>query len=300
MSIPVTNEVNGGMGINNIGDPLSLGPDYLVSATNVDIGDTKLKHRREGYGAALLAGNYHSAKTFFGNTLCLAVTGTSLRIVNPDWSSHIIRNDLTPGLRMSYVEVNDEIHYTNSQVIGFVKNRADGAFPAITKIGGSRMPAGHLIEYHNGVLLVARGGDIFHSMPHDLGRTELRRNFFSFPGRMTLMRSVFGGLFVAYGKTSFLAGLTPKEFTVRDLTEYDAIPHTDTEFDAADLGGDQPMTGKGIFWESTKGPCIGLPGGIFFNLALNKYTPPAGASGASIQRVNRKGFNQFLTILQGG
>lgn len=286
-------------GIRNAVERTKLRPTDLWAATDIDIDDTGVLSPREGFGDAVIAQGLHSCRSFFGNSLSLGVRGSDLVIINPDWSLDVVRSGLTPGLRMSYVEVNDEVHYTNNEVIGFVKNRSDGVFPAITKKYGSRMPAGHMIEYHNGRLYVARGGYIAVSEAYDLGRTSLRKNWLWFPGYVTLMASVSDGMYVAYGKTAFLSGADPKTMVHRHIADYDAIPHTATSMNAELIAGDQPLSGKAVWWQSTQGQCLGLAGGQVVNVALGQqYDAPVGDDGVTLLRTNRKGTTQVLTVLR--
>lgn len=286
-------------GIRNAIERSRLRPSDLWQATDVDIDDTGILSRRAGFGAAVIAQGLHSCQSFQSNTLTLGVCGTDLVIVNPDRSLEVVRAGLTAGLRMSYAEVNDEVHYTNGQVIGFVKNRADGTFPSISKLYGSRMPAGHMIAHYNGRLYVARGGYVAISEAYDFGRTSPRKDWLWFPGYVTLMAPVVDGMYVAYGKTAFLAGAGPKAFVHRPIADYDAVPHTAISLNAELIAGEQPMTGSVVWWQSVQGQCLGMAGGQMINLALSReYDAPTGIEGATCVRTNRKGTVQVLTILR--
>ncbi len=286
-------------GIKNIGDATQTPAPFLRSAVNVDIDNDGIISRRDGRTAAAVAGNFHSMRDFLNHTLTLAVQDTNLVIIDPDYSVTVVRSGLTAGLRMEYVEVNNQVYYTNGQVYGFVENRRNGSLSTLTKLLSSYMPAGHMIEYYEGRMYVARGGVIIPSEPYDFNRTIQRKDFIMFPGRISLMKAVDDGLYVGYGSgTGFIAGRKPKEFVFKPLTSYDAVPYTGVSVDAELVSGDQPLSGKAVLWESTKGPCLGLNGGVFFNLALNTYSPPDGYEGVSIYRKNRKGTHQMLTILK--
>lgn len=291
-------------GIKDTCDALSTKPPFLREADNVDIDDEgKRVTRRAGHGAALVSGNYHSLWSNRPQTLMLGVTGSSLRIINPaDWSTTIIRNDLTVNLPMDFVEINDQIYYSNGQVLGFIENRQDGTFPTITKFGGSRLPAGQILEQYEGRLYSVMGGRVGYSEFLDFGRSALRKDFLWFPGNVTLFRAVKDGIYCSFGnRTVFIAGRKPSEFSLIPVADYAAIPRTAFQFDASLVSSITPLQGDAVFWCSDQGPCIGFQGGQMLNLALTKKNPLPGVTGAAVLRKTDqtdKGFFQALTILQ--
>ena len=300
MTAPAVMEFKKFAGIKNAQDRTTLGAPFLWSADNVDCDDEGIISRRYGHSAALIAGDYHSGFATKAGTLMLAVQGANLVIANPvAGTTTVLRSDLTPGLRMSYVEVNNEVYYTNGQVYSYVnlQTGALGTFPAISKTLSQRMPAGHLITHYKGRMYIARGNTLFWSVAMDFGRIELRRSFRQFPGLITMIQAVDDGIWISYGKTGFIAGNTPKEAILIDAVNYDAVMYSGVSVDAALLSGDEPMKGKAAVWESTQGPCLGLSGGIFINIAQRKYNPPTGTYGAAIVRKNRKGTYQYLALI---
>ena len=289
-------------GINNNSDALATKPPYVREAENVDLDDEgKVVSRRQGHGDELISGAYHSLwpprPTPAG--LMLGVTGATLRIINPDWSTTIIRSDLNPDLTMDYVDVNGIVYYTNNQVYGFIENRADGTFPAISKTGGSRMPAGQFIEYYEKHLYTVRGGYAKYSAPWDFGRLSLRKSLLRFYGQTTMFQAVKDGIYWSVGKqTVFLQGIRPWEFNVIPVADYAAIRGTARKFDASLVSSNSPLQGDAVFWYSEAGPCIGYAGGLMINYGLTKLNPIAGNNGTAIVRKTTKGFYQALTILQ--
>jgi hypothetical protein len=294
----MTIKFTGFKGIRNVGDETATPPPFLREAQNVDIDDNLLLSRRDGK-AAFIAGAYHSLWSNPSRSLTLAVTGNSLVIVNPGGTTTTVRSDLTADRPMDYVEVNGQVWYSNGQVLGYVENRADGVIPAVTKIGGSRLPAGDIVEHYEGVLYTVSGGRVRYSEYLDFGRTVLRRNELNFPGRVTLFRAVKDGIYCAFGgETVFLSGRHPREFVVHPVSDYGAVPRTAQAFDASLVSTNTPLQGPALYWMSDRGPCIGYQGGQMINLALTRYNAPAGNAGSTVIRENRKGFWQALTILE--
>jgi hypothetical protein len=294
----MTIKYQGFKGIKNVGDETATLPPFLREAQNVDIDDALLLSRRDGH-ASFIAGNYHSMWSTADKSLTLAVTGSNLVIVNPGATTAVIRTDLMAGLTMDYTEVNGQAWYSNGRDFGFVENRASGVLPTITKIGGSRMPAGDIIEYYEGLLYTVSGGRVRYSEYMDFGRTVLRKNKLNFPGLVTLFRAVNDGIYCAFGnETIFLSGRRPSEFIVKPVADYGAVPRTAEKFDASLVSTSTPLQGPALYWMSDAGPCIGYSGGMMINQALTKYEAPEGNAGASVIHKNRKGFWQALTILE--
>jgi hypothetical protein len=229
----------------------------------------------------------------------LAVTASSLQIINLDGSTTTIRSDLTPGLAMNYVEVAGQVWYSNGQVLGFVENRANGSLPAITKTGGSRMPAGTLIEYYEELLYTIQGGRATYSEPWDFGRTSRSKNFLQFPGQITMWKAVKDGIYCSFAQqTVFLSGRKPSEFIVVPVADYAAIPGTSVKFDASLVSSNTPLQGDAVYWCTEKGPCVGFAGGQMISYGLTKLALVSGVAGTSVIRKTAKGFHQALTILQ--
>lgn len=291
-------------GIKDACDAVSTTPPFLREADNVDIDDEgKRISRRNGPGAALVSGNYHSIWSSRAETVMLGVTGSSLRIIHGDGTTTTIRSDLTANLPMDYVEVNNQIYYSNNQVLGFIdEGLRNGSFPTITKFGASSMPAGEMLEFYEERLYVVKGGYIPYSAPLDFGRTSLRSDFLWFPGNITMFKAVKDGIYCSFGhQTVFLSGRRPKDFTLVPVADYPAIKGTAVKFDASLASSNVPLQGDAVFWYSEKGPCIGFQGGQMLNLALTKYKAPTGISGAAAIRKTAQtenGFFQAVTILQ--
>ena len=123
------------------------------------------------------------------------------------------------------------------------------------------MVPGHLIEYFNGRLYVARDNQIWFSDPMALMRTDKRRNFKQLPSRVTLLSAVEDGIYVSdLERTYFMGGGDPGEVALIDKADYPAIPYTAQKIDAARIGDsgfpDRPFYGLprwGSAWGRTRG-----------------------------------------------
>jgi len=301
MAIVDVVKFRGSKGIKNVGDELDTSAPYLREAGNVDIDDAGLLSMRDGTGPVKIAGDSKSLWNTADRSLALAVIGGNLVAANlKAGTTTTIRTGVGTST-MGYVEVNNQVYYSNAQVYGFIENMADGTFPALSKIGGSRMTPGSIIEHHAGRNFTCVGGLIRYTAYLDYGRTNLRKDFREYPGEVTMFAAVSDGVFLSYGNTTvFLIGSGhPNDFVVKEVADYGVIPGTVKKFDASLVSSNTPLQGTAVYWESTKGPCIGFQGGLMINQALTKYEPPhTGNTGATIIRQNRKGFMQALTLIE--
>ncbi|RJP48707.1 MAG: hypothetical protein C4586_08285 [Anaerolineaceae bacterium] len=290
-------------GIKDEGDVTSTKPPYLREGNNVDVDDEgKRVSRREGFGAPIIAGDYHSLWSNAARDLMLGVTGGTLVSIDPQNISMptiIIRSGLTVGAQMSFDEINNQISYSNGYVLGIIEHNTGGTLPTVSKMASSTMPAGQIVDFYDDRLYTIQGGRVAYSEALDFGRAVPRSAFFWFPGQITMWKSVADGIYASWrNQTVFIRGKKPSEFAVEEVADYAAIPYTSLKFDASLVSSKVPLQGKAVFWMSQKGPCIGFAGGMMLNLALTKVVPQEGITGASVLRKNRKGFYQAISVIQ--
>jgi hypothetical protein len=289
-------EIKAFRGKNNVADPTRIlpseGASYLSEALNVDIDNEFMLHRRKGYGEPVYpARSVHSLYSHAGT--CLFVQGSDLKRLRPDYSSQILREGVGDA-RMSYAGFQDRIYYTNSSVIGYVKDGLSHTFPEPNQTFKSRMKPGQLIEWFNGRLYVGRGGILWFSDPVSPGQTDERRNFKNLGGYISMLRAVRDGMFISNGRaTYFLSGLDPQEFSMVKVDDETAIPGTDAILDGG-LVGDGEVAGRVILWLSPGGICLGAAEGTFRKISKDFYRTLISFTGASIVRKNERGFYQYL------
>jgi hypothetical protein len=288
-------ETKGIRGINNVADPARVLPSgkgsFLTQGANIDIDNELMAHRRDGFGAPVLSGTHIHSLWGNGET-CLFVEESDLKKLNAEYSSAVLRAGVGPA-RMNYVDVNGIVYYTNDTVIGFVREGADYFFPPTNHPYKIPMVPGHLIEYFNARLYVARKNQIWFSDPVALGRTDPRRNFKQLPSTVTLLGAVDDGIYVAdLGATYFMAGGDPGKAVLLKKADYGAIPGTRITAMAENIGGYRG-TGKVCIWASAQGLCIGGNEGAFVNLTKDSYRIEGRSEGAAVLR-NKGKYQQFL------
>lgn len=112
----------------------------LVTANNVDLDDSGCISRRGGQ-TLKVAGSAHSL--WAEADVCLFVQGSSLKRLNPDFSSSVLAA-VTPGSAARYEATNGRVYWTNGSETGVIDrgvNRSWGmsipATPGMTPINGS-------------------------------------------------------------------------------------------------------------------------------------------------------------------
>ncbi len=278
-------EIRSFAGINNH-DPAEKvlprgGKSFLTAGLNIDLDNTGMAHRRKGYLAPSYSGAVQSL--WSNGYSCLFVENGDLKILNPDFTASVIRAGVGQT-RMVYADAAGRAYYTNEIVIGYVENRIGFIFPAPTMTYRIPMPAGHLIEWFNGRLYVAKGREIWASDPVYPGQTHEREGFKQFGGRLTMMRGIKEtGIVVCDGINVYLMqGLDFNEFTVNKLADFPAILGSDVKIDGAKLGKGLP--GEVVLWLSPKGVCAAGKGGFFQAVTFDYYHPATTSEGSAIVR----------------
>lgn len=159
-----------------------------------------------------------------------------------------------------------------------------------------KMPAGHMLGFHQNRLFVAVDNVIYYSEAYNYGITDLAKNFIMMPSRVTLLAPEPQGIFVSAkdDKTYYISGADPDNFAMVEKADYPAIENTQARVDQDMLG--DGVGGEAWVWASRKGICSGIIGGSFRNITKGKYAIPTGAIGSAIFR-QKDGVSQYLGII---
>lgn len=157
-------------------------------------------------------------------------------------------------------------------------------------------PAGEIVSYHNGRMLVASGS---HLHPSQAYAYELfdRREVIPFESRITTVAPVTGGAFVGTEtQVVYLAGddITRSSYVVK--ADYGVIPGTLARAQADGVG--EGAAGTAFAVASKQGMCVLGDGGAFKNLTQDRFGYPATPAGAGLVRRHR-GMHQYVSVLRG-
>lgn len=132
-------------GLRNDVDPERFTPADLVAAVNVDIDKSGRLARRAGRVRVLNAA-VHSL--WAEDDLALFVTGTTLKRLQANYSVQTLMQGLTAAARMSYMEVNGRVYFSNAFQTGVFENGSVRSWglpvPPMVDVAvtGGYMPAG--------------------------------------------------------------------------------------------------------------------------------------------------------------
>jgi hypothetical protein len=284
---------------NQTRDDMRLKPGYLRVATNVDIDEEDMAHRREGILRQIAAGSWSSLWTD-GGSICLGVKNGSLTQINLDWSTTTLLSVGTSP--MAYVKIDDRVFYSNGpSLVGYIKDGATHAFPEPDRSLRQKMVGGSLLEYYNGRLYAAQGNVIYCSVAYSPMEMDLKRNFMYLGGPITMMNAVKDGLYISAGShVSFHHGSDLFEMKYVELLDVPAhrgsaqvverLKHT-----AGSLKDQE--RGKCVIFSTPIGIFMGEEGGVLRDLTGDHYAVEEAEEGASTIRWYGN-YRQFLYAIR--
>lgn len=154
-------------------------------------------------------------------------------------------------------------------------------------------PPGQLLTYYNGSIYVASGSTVWRTQPLRYGLCRPDEDFFMYPSRVSLLRAVEDGLYVAAGKTWFL---TPEDDAANRKTtsQVAVLPYGAIEGAVCDV-----PDSTDALWLSERGLVRGANQGKVLNIteaqvALGSYE--RGCLGVN----ERGGHKAAIAVLRGG
>lgn len=145
------------------------------------------------------------------------------------------------------------------------------------------MPAGQIVRYRNGRLLVAQGPVVFDSQPYAYGIYDPAEGYMPFPADVALLEPVGAGMFIVADKTYFL----PDEGPLVQVLPYGA-PRG-----AAVQRGE----GGAIYWMGSRGLVRATDDGQAENLTAAVLALPQSTSAALMVR-EQDGMEQIVAATQ--
>jgi hypothetical protein len=155
-------------------------------------------------------------------------------------------------------------------------------------------PAGHILEFYNGRLYVAKDNLLYYSEPYNYELFNLAHSWIPCSGRISMVEPLVDGIWVSdRNSTFYLLGDDPGGFKKIDVVDYTAVEGTAIEV-TIDFRG---KTIEGALWTSDEGFCFGGPQGFFLNFSDGKYYPLSAKTGSAILR-ERRGSTHYLVSLE--
>jgi len=133
-------------------------------------------------------------------------------------------------------------------------------------------PAGQIVSFFRGRMLVAAGEWLYYSMPYGIHLFD-PLGYHGMGDRITIVAPMKNGVFVATTKkTYFLLGTSPEEFTLQEIADYGAIEGTLSTIASTDLPWLRNVASQTLaVWASSAGICLAGDEGLFINMTENRY-----------------------------
>lgn len=157
-------------------------------------------------------------------------------------------------------------------------------------------PAGHIVQYYNGRIYIAKDSAVWYTQPYNYELVDLAHGFLFFPNRVTLFAPVMGGIWVSYkdGKTFFLEGSDPEKGFVTNWKKDSSVHEGSQQPTEVTIRGEVM---RGWIWTADDGIYLGLDGGHLINKTENRYEPGSATIAVSFNKKTRDGSNQYVSVL---
>jgi hypothetical protein len=278
--------VNKFSGINNVDlatrlYPVPINHEYvypLQQALNVEIDNTFGVSSRVGFTSARAGADIHSL--WSDGVTCLYVDGAILYQMDSIYGRVEIRSGLTLSARMSYVNFNDRIYYSNGSQIGYLDG-TDNALMLPEREFKESLPAGQFIDVFKGCLYAAKDDTLYISDPL-CDYYDIRSGYRRFKEKITMLRAVDEGIYISDDRIWFIKGKGNDEFERDEVYPSRAISYTDVRVSGKYI--DDGVEGDVALWTGENGICLGDNGGKVVNLTDARYTFTSTGQGAGFIR----------------
>lgn len=150
----------------------------------------------------------------------------------------------------------------------------------------SPMPAGHLMDYFRGRLLVAAGEYLYFSEAYNFGIHSPLKNFIHLNSKVTNICSVEGGVYVSTENgVGFLSGVNPMQWNYLSASLYGVANGLMTSIPGEMLGEGFANKDKVCVWPSEIGLFVGDDLGSAVNLTNRRFHFPSMKNGSSAVRI---------------
>lgn len=309
------------IGLRNTVTAERLAPNELQVAINVDSDDAEQLRRRRGYTLAS-SGSFHSL--FDGATATYGVKNDALGIINPDYTHTVLRSGVGSE-RLAYVQVGDSVYFSSSLSSGVVVGNtsvsdwgatSDAAtwlspvvnptatLPALAGRLLGRPPMATALAYYNGRIFLANGSTVWATELFLYNYVDKTRTFLQFEGGVTVLGAVSDGLYVGTTRDMwFLSGRLAemkRVIVLRSGVISGSLVHADAELVNTMVPGNAPSESKdAVMFLSTEGLCVGLDGGVVYNVTQSRVIFPDAVSVAAMFR-QQDGINQYVGVADSG
>lgn len=229
----------------------------------------------------------------------LAVRDGWLCSIKSDFSGYTRLMSGFGAARVSYVNINNITVYSDRSNIGYVTGGVASAFPAPTSEFKQPLPAGQLVEYYKGRLLIAHSKTVSQSDPVAVRFTldvnpASGGNRRQFASEVTLLKAVGGGIWL--GDSGGIWWCPGDSLSAMErINKSPAKAFLGMAVKVKPETFSQPL--QGIFFDvaTDLGICRIGEDGYFHNLTTGKYNIPAAIKGC-MAFLSRGKLNQTVAV----
>ncbi len=277
----------GSNGLNTRVDPvrIAFNPETgicdLSVATNIDHDETGRISRRKGYRPVLSVG-CHSL--WADSSYIYFVSNKTLyRSDGKDTADPLC--NLKHNGQISYVSAFGKVFWSNGVDRGYVLDDTNGAWEAVPYVGVDTKrkfmgpPAGRILSYHNGRVIVCVNNEIWFSEPFNPFLFDSVRNLILFEGDILSVHSISSGLIVSDTTgIYFVSGTDLSNVDSITKTSVDRIvPGTVIDIDLTELSS----SGMGAIFVTNTGICMMTKDGSLTNMTKKKIVLPNVTGGTA-------------------
>jgi hypothetical protein len=281
--------------LNNKVDPASIAADQMTVAENIDLDGVGGFSRRKGRTSVALMSSPHSlwsseddAVAFYG------YDSTLKRFWSDETSTDLL--SLSTDDKISFVQVNNVIVFSNGTDIGYVKDGEAELMPTPTEQFKIAMAAGVFIAFYNGRLYALGHDGLYYSDPYTITQMDERNCIIPLLGAPTMLIALKDGLWVGKDdKVIWLSGGNPEEFTYTEYSD-SVVPGTAVVNSSTKRLG-LKIEGKFAVWTSDSGICVGANGGAYQIITEDYLAVKKAESGTGFIR-EANGLVHYITSLQ--
>jgi hypothetical protein len=278
------------------------------AADNIDIDSEDMGHRRVGILRELYNGYWHSFWSDEGD-LALGIRNGDLVQLNKDRTLTTLLVSVGYS-KMNFVKVVDRVFFSNRMVVGYflISDGQAYACPEPTRSLRQRMIGGDLIEYFNGRLYAIQDNTAFHSIAYSPMEMNLKDNFISMGGPITMFHSVEDGIYASAAEKVFFmdyqgeTALGQPDFKYKPLLDVPALRGSPCIIERLDLGREiasshRGLVGRAVIFSTNIGIFLGLKGGYVLDCTSDHYAVLDVEQGCSLVKWHN-GYRQFIFLGQ--
>lgn len=302
-------------GLRNTVTAERLTGEDLQRAQNIDLDNAGQAHRRRGY-TLRASGNYHSLYTCSLGTF--VVKNGSLGRLYPDFSFSSLATVGDDPL--AYVEVAGNLYYSSADAGGVVRSDytvADwGSSPDmwlspvvnptayLGEIRGKLLgkpPRATALAYYNSRIYLAQDTTLWATEPYLYELVDKTKGYKQFEAPITILGAVSNGLYVGTRQgVYFLEGDTLDTLKMRKVSTAAALPgslvNVPSDRVTSQIPGNISYSSKmAILFLTTSGLCVGLDGGVMYDLTQDRVWFPDAVSAAAMYR-EQDGMSQYVGV----